>query len=139
MIKCSFVRLVKELNHRFKFYAAIDQYSNASIWYNADCHCPSCKDDGHVFVCAVPSTDIPEYSVITKDEFIKDRGWRAVLRIILSKRHNGKPLVDIHRFWKVLHKHGISHIDQAVIYESAWGNFYGKKTSLFTDYHKQQR
>lgn len=82
-------------------------------------------------VCAIPTGNIPEYSVINKDEYVRDRGWRAILRIILDRK-----LVSREKFWKVLHKNGIYHIDQAIMYETADGNLYHKKTTSFNDYHK---
>ena len=133
MLRCNFVRLVKQIDRRFKFYHRPDEYTNSSLWFVANDGC------SQQFVCAVPTGDYPEYSIINKDEFVRERGWRAVLRIILDKSVNGRKLVDKEHFWHVLRKNGIWNIDQVILYETDAGTLHKNKTTSYNDYHRSSR
>lgn len=114
MLKCNAVRLIHHLSHRFKFYPPPDRYTNSSLWIT--------QKDGTVikFVCGIPGSDWPEYTIILPNLEIKVRGWKAVLKIV-------RTYMDKDRFRQVLRKHGIWNINEARRYESNWGTLGDKQ------------
>lgn len=133
MLKTNLVALVRDLDHNFKWYPRVSSFTNASLWYIYNNGC------AQQLVCAVPDeNDIPEYSMMQKDEFIKHRGWRAILRIISELIINGHRIVNRAHFWKVLAKHGIYNILQARQWETDVGTWHTKQTAKFDDYRRER-
>jgi hypothetical protein len=112
MLRGDLISILKEMSNDFRFYAPLDQYTNASLWINTNC------GQEHELVCALPRNEVPEYTLVTPSE-IKARGWRDVFHIVRHKKTvEGKYAVHPSRFWKVLHKHGIYSLDRAVVMEN---------------------
>lgn len=113
MLRCDLVHILKEIHPGIRFYYSMGQGLTSGIWLNLDCRCPDCMEfnKGHIFICAMPDNYVPEATILTNQNEIVDRGWRAIFRIVLKKKHCGQFVFDSSRVWKVLHKHGIWNLE----------------------------